>query len=56
MAFKAKYLRVDQASKVSLKLGYRTASILLEIPIKQLAVQSVRAAFGAKARIVGGRK
>jgi len=56
MAFKAIYLRIDQASRVSLKLGYRTAQILLEIPTKQLAVQAVRAAFGKKARIVGGRK
>lgn len=55
MAFKTKHLKLNGSAKLSVQLGYRTAFITIQIPVKRLAEQSVKAAFGPKARIVGRR-
>jgi len=56
MTFKALSIRPNGKQKLHVRLGYKTAKITVEIPVKRLAVQAVRAAFGPKARIVGGRR
>lgn len=55
MPFKAKHLRIDHNSKISIKLGYKVTTVTLEVPTKQLAAQIVSAAFGKDAKIVGKR-
>ena len=55
MTFRALSIRPNGKQKLHVKLGYKTAKITVEIPVKRLAIQAVRAAFGPKARIVGGR-
>jgi hypothetical protein len=55
MAFHMKHLKLNGHSKVTVHLGYKTATISIQIPVKRLAVQSVCAAFGPNARIHGGR-
>jgi hypothetical protein len=55
MAFRDISLRIDNQSRVKVHLGYKVAKITVELPVKQFARQAVKAAFGRKARIVGGR-
>ena len=55
MAYHNKHLKVDKKSKVSVSLGYRTMQITLTLPLQQIAVQIVKAAFGSKASVVNKR-
>lgn len=55
MAFREIALRLNGDSKTRVHVGYRNTTISITAPTKRLAKQLVRAAYGKKARIVGGR-
>ena len=55
MAYHNKHLKVDKKSRVSVTLGYKTMQIIVTLPLQQIAVQVVRAAFGSKASVTNKR-
>ena len=56
MAYKTKHLHISNKTRVQVKLGLKTMQITLHIPLRQVASQVVKAAFGSKASVTNGRK
>ena len=52
---KTKKLRISHQTKVIVHMGFRKMTLTVEMPIKRIAEQAVKAAFGKLARVSNGR-
>lgn len=52
---KQKKLRISQKTTVKVHMGYRVMEIVIRMPIRRIAEQAVKAAFGTLATVKNGR-